>query len=242
MLWLFGLTIVQVFVLRQVWQALYRSSAAALPLSLDQVLTSVTLANLIVWCFPTHNVSGWVRERIREGSVVFDLLRPVGYVPQLGAHLVGALGAAASVVVLAVPVAAVVGRLGAPAGWQAAGLFALSLLLGLTVAGMLAALLALAAFWTTEINGLATLYSLVASFFAGVFVPVDVFPAALRTVAMLSPFPATAAIPVSVYLGRAQGTAAVAALGLQAAWVLVLAAVLALVWRRARRRVVVQGG
>lgn len=242
MFWLLGITVTQVFVLRQVWEALYRSRADVVPMSLDEVLVSITLANLIVWCFPTQTVSGWVRERIREGSVVFDLMRPVGYVPQLGAHLVGACASASAMVVLALPLVALVGRLTPPADAGAGLLFVVSLLLGLTVAGLLAALLALIAFWTTEINGLTMLYSLVAGFFSGVFVPVEVFPATLRTVAMLTPFPATAAAPISLYLGRVDGVAALGTLGFQAAWVVVLALVATLVWRRARRRVVVQGG
>ncbi|UZN03268.1 ABC transporter permease [Cellulomonas sp. S1-8] len=242
MLWLLGITVTQVFVLRQVWEALFRSRADVLPLSLDEVLVSITLANLIVWCFPTQTVSGWVRERVREGSVVFDLVRPVGYVPQLGAHLVGACASASAMVVLALPLVALVGRLTPPAGWDAGLLFVVSLLLGLTVAGLLAALLALVAFWTTEVNGMAMLYSLVASFFSGVFVPVEAFPDALRTLALLTPFPATAAVPISLYLGRVEGTDALAALGLQLLWIVVLGATASFVWRRARRRVVVQGG
>lgn len=242
MLWLLGITVTQVFVLRQVWQALYRSRAGALPMTLDEVLVSITLANLIVWCFPTQTVAGWVRERIREGSVVFDLVRPVGYVPQLGAHVVGACAASTAMVVLALPLVAIVGRLTPPAGWGAGLLFVLSLLLGLAVAGLLATLLALVAFWTTEVNGMTMLYSLVASFFSGVFIPVEAFPAALRTVALLSPFPATAAVPVSLYLGRVQGADALAAVGLQVLWIVVLSAATTLVWWRARRRVVVQGG
>lgn len=242
MLWLLGITVTQVFVLRQVWEALYRSRADVLAMSLDEVLVSVTLANLIVWCFPTYTASTWVRERVREGSVVFDLVRPVGYVPQLGAHLVGALVSASAMVLVALPLVALAGRLTPPADAGAGALFAVSLLLGLTVAGLLAALLALVAFWTTEVDGMTMLYSLVASFFSGVFVPVEAFPDTLRTVALLSPFPATAAVPISVYLGRVEGTQALAALGLQVLWVVVLAAAAALVWRRARRRVVVQGG
>lgn len=242
MLWLLGITVTQVFVLRQVWQALYRSRAGALAMTLDEVLVSITLANLIVWCFPTQTVAGWVRERIREGSVVFDLVRPVGYLPQLGAHVVGACAASSAMVVVALPLVALAGRLTAPAGWRAGVLFVVSLLLGLAVAGLLATLLALVAFWTTEVNGMTMLYSLVASFFSGVFIPVEAFPAALRTLALLSPFPATAAVPISLYLGRVEGAGVWAALGLQVLWVVVLAAVAALVWRRARRRVVVQGG
>lgn len=242
MLWLLGITVTQVFVLRQVWEALYRSRGDVLPMSLDEVLVSVTLANLIVWCFPTHTVSAWVRDRIREGSVVFDLARPVGYVPQLGAHLVGACASASAMVVLALPLVALTGRLTAPADRTAGLLFAVSLLLGLTVAGLLAALLALVAFWTTEVNGLTMLYTLVASFFSGVFVPVEAFPATLRSIAMLSPFPATAAVPITVYLGRVEGTDALAALGFQLLWIAILGVTAVQVWRRARRRVVVQGG
>jgi ABC-2 type transport system permease protein len=238
----FCVSIVQIFMLKKVWGALYAARPGVLSVPLPDLIVYLTLANLIVWSFPTHTVSRYLRERIREGSVVFDLVRPIGFVPQLAAQLVGALGGSLVIIVIALPVVALAGSLSLPASGWAAGMFLVSLLCGWGIAGLLTMLLSMVAFWTLEIDGLTTLYALVASFLSGALVPVQVFPGALRTVVEWLPFQATTYVPASIYIGTLDGAAAWRAVGLQLVWVVVLGAAAALMWRGAVRRVVVQGG
>lgn len=242
MLLFLGVSIVQIFMLKKVWGALYAARPGVLAIPLADLIVYLTIANLIVWSFPTHTVSRYLRERIREGSVVFDLVRPVGFVPQMVAQLVGALGGALLIIVIALPVVALAGSLSLPADAQAAGMFAVSLLCAYGIAGLLTMLLSMVAFWTLEIDGLTMLYVLVASFLSGALVPVAVFPGALRTVVEWLPFQATTYVPASIYVGSLAGSDAWRAIGLQLTWVVILGLAAALMWRRAMRRVVVQGG
>jgi ABC-2 type transport system permease protein len=242
MLLFLGVSIVQIFMLKKVWGALYAARPGVLAIPLADLIVYLTIANLIVWSFPTHTVSRYLRERIREGSVVFDLVRPVGFVPQMVAQLVGALGGSLVIIVIALPVVALAGSLSLPAGAQAAGMFAVSLLCAYGIAGLLSMMLSMVAFWTLEIDGLTMLYVLVASFLSGALVPVAVFPGALRTVVEWLPFQATTYVPASIYVGSLTGPEAWRAIGLQLAWVVILGLAAALMWRRAMRRVVVQGG
>ena len=242
MLLFLGVSIVQIFMLKKVWGALYAARPGVLAIPLADLIVYLTIANLIVWSFPTQIVSRYLRERIREGSVVFDLVLPVGFVPQLVAQLVGTLGGALLIIVIALPVVALAGSLSLPAGAQAAGMFAVSLLCAYGIAGLLSMMLSMVAFWTLEIDGLTMLYVLVASFLSGALVPVAVFPGALRTVVEWLPFQATTYVPASIYVGSLAGSEAWRAIGLQLAWVVILGLAAALMWRRAMRRVVVQGG
>lgn len=242
MVLLLGVSIVQIFILRKVWSALYTARPGVLAIALDDLVAYLTLANLIAWSFPTHTVTRYLRERIREGSVVFDLVRPVGFVPQLVAQMVGALGGALVIIVIALPVVAFAGSLAAPAGPRAAGLFLVSLACAYGIAGLLAVLLAMVAFWTLEIDGLTMLYVLVSSFLSGALVPVSVFPDGLRAIVAWLPFQATTYVPASIYVGAIEGGAALRAIALQFVWLVVLGLAAALVWHRAVRRVVVQGG
>ena len=242
MLLLLGVTVVQIFVLKRVWSALYTARPDVLAVPLHDLVVYLTLANLIVWSFPTHTVTRHLRERIREGSVVFDLVRPVGFVPQLVAQLVGALGGAVAIIVVALPVVAVAGSLAPPADAAAGALFPVSLLCAYCIAGLLAVLLGMIAFWTLETDGLTMLYVLVSSFLSGALVPVSVFPGGLRTLVQWLPFQATTYVPASIYVGGIEGADALRAVGVQLGWVVLLGVGAALVWRRAVRRVVVQGG
>ncbi|WP_024286640.1 ABC-2 family transporter protein [Cellulomonas sp. KRMCY2] len=242
MLLFLGVSVVQIFMLKKVWGALYAARPGVLAISLGDLIVYLTVANLIVWSFPTHTVSRYLRERIREGSVVFDLMRPVSFVPQMIAQLVGALGGALVIIVIALPVVAFAGSLALPADASAAGMFLVSLLCAYAIAGLLALLLAMVAFWTLEIDGLTMLYVLVSGFLSGALVPVSVFPGVLRTLVAWLPFQATTYVPASIYVGALDGAAAWRSIGVQLAWVAVLGVLAALVWRRAMLRVVVQGG
>jgi ABC-type uncharacterized transport system permease subunit len=97
-------------------------------------------------------------------------------------------------------------------------------------------------FWIMETTGLFVMYRIVSLFFSGGLVPLWLMPGALRLVAEAMPFQAITYLPLAIYLGRVSGTATLHALAVQAAWVVALALAGRLVWSRALRRVVVQGG
>ena len=242
MLLFLGVSVIQIFMLTRVWSALYGTRPDVLAMPLHELLVYLTVANLIAWSFPTHMTTMYLRERIREGAVVFDLARPLGFVPQMAAQMAGTLGGALVIIAMALPLILVAGSLSLPAGPAAAGLFVVSLLCAYAIAGMLALLVGMIAFWTLETDGFTMLYVLVSSFLSGALVPVSVFPGALRTLVQVLPFQATTYVPTSIYIGSLRGADALGAIGVQLVWVVVLGLVTALVWSRAVRRVVVQGG
>jgi ABC-type uncharacterized transport system permease subunit len=84
-------------------------------------------------------------------------------------------------------------------------------------------------------------FAVVRTFLSGSVLPLWFMPGWLQTIAGVLPFQAAAFTPVAIYFGRPPGGLG-PALAVQALWVAVLAALCALVWSRARHRVVVQGG
>jgi ABC-type uncharacterized transport system permease subunit len=236
------IVIVQIFILRKVWTALYQGHTVVDGLTLHALLVYLTIANLQNWVFQDPTVSMYMYERIREGQVAFDLVRPVGFVPQMFAHLAGSSISTAIFALAALPFVALAGVLGAPASAHALGLYLVSFVLGYIITTLLTLMVGMIAFWTMEISGLTMLYYLVNQFFAGALVPVSVFPGPLRIVAELLPFQATTYAPVAIYVGRLNGAGALKAIAIQAVWVMLLALAARAMWHRALRRVVVQGG
>jgi ABC-2 type transport system permease protein len=236
------IVIVQIFILRKVWTALYQGHTVVDGLTLHALLVYLTIANLQNWVFQDPTVSMYMYERIREGQVAFDLVRPVGFVPQMFAHLAGSSISTAIFALAALPFVALAGVLGAPASAHALGLYLVSFVLGYVITTLLTLMVGMIAFWTMEISGLTMLYYLVNQFFAGALVPVSVFPGPLRIVAELLPFQATTYAPVAIYVGRLNGAGALKAIAIQAVWVVLLALAARAMWHRALRRVVVQGG
>lgn len=182
-------------------------------------------------------------ERIRTGDVAIDLYRPVGLV---GWYLAADLGRAAYHFLTRGLAPTVLGWLLfdiALPGSAGAGLaFLLSLTLAVVTSFAIRFLVASSAFWLLDQSGVKFLSGAFALSLSGMVLPLVVFPEPLRSVALALPWASYLQTPADVWLGKHRGTDLLAALGLQAVWIVVLLALCHLVLGAATRKVVVQGG
>ncbi|GLF92631.1 ABC transporter permease [Streptomyces yaizuensis] len=236
------IVILNIFILSRLWTTLFEGRQTVDGMTLHAFLLYLTVVNLQSWIFTDFTVSQYVYERVRTGEVVFDLMRPIGFIPQLLAHMAGSHLFMALSVVVALPVVMVVGTLAAPASTAALALYLPALLCGYVISVLMAVLLSMVAFWTVETSGFTVLYRLINQFFAGTMLPVSLFPEPLRILAALLPFQSTGYVPAAIYVGRIEGGEALRALAFQGVWILVLTLAAAAVWHRGRRRIAVQGG
>lgn len=237
---LFGL-LLQVYLLKVVWTTVYAGRADVDGVALGPLIAYLTLANLHVWAIYPETAEV-LPPRIQTGDIALDLARPVGLLMQLVWRSIGATLGLLALVALALPVAAVLGSLAPPVSIEAAALYAVCAVMGYGVTLAIGVLLGLLAFWTFRTQGITLLYHFVNQFFAGALVPLFFFPDWLRTIAELLPFQTQAYLPLSIYFGRLSGNDALRALGIEVAWLVLLWAAAAFTWRRAIRRVVIQGG
>ncbi|MBO0841954.1 MAG: ABC-2 family transporter protein [Nocardioides sp.] len=181
-------------------------------------------------------------ERIRTGDVAVDLYRPVGL---LGWYLAADMGRAAyhflTRGLAPTVVGAVLFGLTVPRPLALVA-FLLSVVLALVVSFAIRFLVAASAFWLLDASGPTVVASVLALFFSGMILPLNVFPDGIRQVALVLPWASYVQTPADLWLGRHAGVGAVDALGLQALWALVLLAGCRLVLGAATRKVVVQGG
>lgn len=235
-------TVMRIYILRVVWTAVYQEQGGSVGgLPLDDLVAYLTLANLQLWVsYPI--VAEVIQQRVREGLIAIDLGRPVPLLGQLVAQQIGATLGLLPMLLLVLPLAYLLGNLQLPASPEAALLYAISLVLAYAIVTEIGLLLGLLAFWTTETWAFTAIYQFVNQFFAGALVPLWLFPDWLRLVANLLPFQTQAHVPLSIYVGQMTGTAALQGLLLQAFWVVALALLAQLLWRRAERKIVVQGG
>jgi ABC-2 type transport system permease protein len=233
--------LLQIFLLKVVWTAVYAGREAAQPIPLEELVAYLTIANLQVWLlFPW--LSWLITQRVREGQIALDLARPVSFVGQMVAQQVGVASGFATYVIAALPFAFFLGALRPPASLEAAGLYLVSVVLAFAVATMMGLLLGLVAIWTLETTGMMAIYRFANIFFAGALVPLSFFPPLLRGVAEALPFQTQAFIPLSIYFGRVEGMDLARALAVQLFWVVALGVFVAKVWHAARQKLVVQGG
>ncbi|MER6912752.1 ABC-2 family transporter protein [Streptomyces sp. NPDC000594] len=236
------IVILNIFILSRLWTTLFEGRETIDGMTLHAFLVYLTVVNLQSWVFTDFTVNEYIYRRVRTGEIVFDLIRPAGFVPQLLAHMAGSHLFMGLSVVATLPVVMVVGTVDTPASASALALYVPALLLGYVIALLLALLLSLVAFWTVETSGFTVLYRLINQFFAGTMLPVSLFPEPLRILAGLLPFQSTGYVPAALYVGRLEGAEALRALAVQGLWVLLLTLATVTVWHRARRRLSVQGG
>ena len=235
--------VASVYVLQYVWRELYRTNEAVAPggIPLKDMLTYMVVGQLALIVMQS-DTTGQIRDKVRQGTVAIDLMRPASFPLYMLADHLGAALFRGVLVLPALAVGVVLVGVQAPSSAPHAFAFAGSLALGFLVAFLLNFLANLAAFWTLETFGLQLTIQFAGLVLSGAVVPIWFFPPWLADVAHLLPFASVYGVPLSIYIGKLDGAALLWALALQAFWVALLTAALWLVWRAAERRVVVQGG
>jgi viologen exporter family transport system permease protein len=209
---------------------------------LQQAITYVWLVQgfmMIVQMF------GWtdIAQRISDGTITTDLLRPVDVQTS---YLAADLGRAAYYALYRgippVVAGALIFGLAYPAdivGWLA---FVLSLVLAVTVSFFFRFIYNICAFWLLDYRGVTLVAVVLTNLLSGFIIPVSFFPHWLVILAKLTPFPAMVQIPIDIFTGATTGTSDIVGIFQQAAWVLILLVIGRLGFRTGRYKLVVQGG
>lgn len=184
-----------------------------------------------------------VGERIREGLIATDMLKPVDMggiflFQALSDMLFQSFFALAALAVGAL----VLGGALLPASAAAALAAAFSALLAALLQFYVCFLFVQMIFLTHSNYGPFSTRMVLHNAFAGVFAPLEAYPAPLRAAAQWLPFHHVIHTPIALWQGRLAGDQAWAALGAQAAWVLALFALSRWTFDRIRRGLSIQGG
>jgi viologen exporter family transport system permease protein len=238
-------SLISMVLLVYLWRAIYANSTS-LGYTREGLLTYVCLGQ----AFNFARIGGAQRRllfrvngSLRTGNIVFDLLRPTDYQAMQFSEVAGQFVAEMLLINLPAYVfALVIFGIAPPASAGAAAGFALSLLGAFLVSFSLDFLLMILAFWTFAVQGIIYARRAAIELLAGSIIPLSLFPDWLRTIALVLPFQGLAYTPISIYLGDIRGAAIWWSFLVQLGWAVALAVLTRLVWLRALRRLVVQGG
>ncbi len=119
--------------------------------------------------------------------------------------------------------------------WNVA-LFVPSLLLAAAMRFFLGWIVAAAAFWTTRVNSVVTLFDRIMFIFAGQIAPLALMPGILQAIAYVLPFGYIIGVPTDILRGGATLDQALLWMGGQVVWLVVSYVGLQLVWRAGVRQ------
>lgn len=235
-----GSLFLRVYLLRSLWTALYAQNAAPPDIPLHAMLTYATVALLMSLILEVDGTRA-IREKIREGTIATDLMKPINlplyfFSDGFGMTLLHALTIAPSLVLALVLV-----HIDVPAP-ETLAVFALAFVIGYLVNFFLNFLMNAVAFWTLETFAIQLIVRWASDLLGGSILPLSFFPGALGKIVQHLPFAAIYSTPLQIYIGQLPRSAWLAAFGTQLLWLAAFGAVAYVVWRLAARRVVVQGG
>jgi ABC-2 type transport system permease protein len=129
-----------------------------------------------------------------------------------------------------------------PANAWAVGGFLVSSLFSFAILWLMSAMVGMVSFWVAELGNLGMVKDAFVRMLSGSLVPLWFFPAGVQNISEWLPFQYTYQTPIGIYIGMTSASDAVKAIGIQGLWIGILSLLLAWIWKRARSKVMVQGG
>jgi ABC-2 type transport system permease protein len=182
-----------------------------------------------------------IGEAVKSGDIAYALNKPFNYpvfqwANAVGVSLVGAcLNFVVAVLVVAALTRTVEGSLAGLLGFAVLGLLSIVLDSGISV------LIGLCAFALEEVRPVDWIYQKLIFTIGGMFIPLDIFPDWLRTIANLLPFKYLVYAPARTFV-RFDAEFFVQSLAGVLIYILVVFALLTLLYARGARRLAVNGG
>ena len=215
------------------------------------VRQGITLNDMIAFVVITEAVSALTRSSfandlgssIRDGSVVMHLLRPVSYQLYLfSVHTGKNVYRLLTQTLPAVFICAFFISLPAPPSFAHLIIFTALTLSGVIIMFELIYITGLLAFWTQATWYLSWYLGAGLTFFGGTAVPLWFYPRFLQELTIFLPFRYISFEGINYYLGKALLESAWLPLCISFAWVIILFIIGRLIWKKAQRKITINGG
>lgn len=224
------------------WMAIYGENPSVNGTSAVQMATYVAVA----WmsrAFYFNNLDREIAQEIRDGTVAIQLIRPYHYIlvkcfQGLGEGLFRLL-------LFSIPGLALVSfifPIDLPSIGERWGWFALSLFLAFVINSQINVLTGLMAFFILNNAGMIRAKRVLVDLLSGLIIPIHFFPDWAGRVLSFLPFQGISYVPSTILSKGLPQAEILRFLGVQILWGILLWIPIRLLWKSARRRLVVQGG
>lgn len=233
--------IIMIFVNISIWKAIYEEEQAVSGVQFKMLITYVVLSFLIQCIYVMDEYH--IEIKVRSGSVGLDMLKPISFNGYIMAFNVGIL--VFRLVMQLAPaliVSIVLFNMLPPFSFTMMVYFLLSMFLGYLVLYHLNLIVWLSSFWFYWTFSLVTIKDAAIMILSGALLPLWFMPQALVDFVELTPFASIYYVPISIYLGQVPHEEIVLVLVRQLVWAVVLFTLSRLIWSRAKKKLIVQGG
>jgi len=235
-------SLLYVFILMSVWEALFEDRELVGGVTLEQMFTFVTVTFMLN-ALVRSEAANVIGEKVSDGSISADLLKPVSFKMVVWASDLGQNVCAFLLHSLPVGiVAALLWRMTLPETTTQALLFAVSLALGVILVFHINYVLGLTTFWFKTAFHITWIQRAFWLLFSGTSVPLWFYPETLYEISRYLPFRYVVFESIQIYLGKLSAQEAGGVLLMQLFWIALLTGVESILWRKAQEQVVIHGG
>ncbi|NUR71623.1 MAG: antibiotic ABC transporter permease [Hamadaea sp.] len=221
------------------WSALLSNGGSIGGFTLPEMKAYLLMGYVTGWL--GNAIGEWVlANRIRDGQVALDLVKPIETQKMMFAQTLG--GLPMELIMIVTVGAGFVLVAGPMPGPSNIPLLMLSLVFVMPIRFCIAFLTTQLVFWTQNFHGVSWARNAVGAVLSGSLVPLSLMPTWLQTTAAVLPFASLTSTPALIYLGKVSTPTAYLLIGVQAFWVVALWFLARVAFRAASRQVTVHGG
>ncbi len=234
-------TLVMIFVNIAIWRAIYESDDTLNGVQLKVVTTYIALAFLMQCIFAMEDY--FIEGKVTSGMISSDLLKPLSFRGYVLSYNIGStffkliMQLTPTLIVLVI-----IFNLLPPFSLAMGLIFIASTVLGYLVLYCLNFIVWVSSFWFYYTFSLVTIKDAFVMVLSGALIPLWFLPQGLFDFVKLTPFESIFFTPISIYLGQVPSGEIITAIIKQVAWILLLAAIGHILWKAAKRKLVLQGG
>lgn len=234
-------TTLQILITVTIWKALYSGGSTVDGITLPMVVTSIIIGQGLSNSYIFNDLA--VSKRVKDGSIINVLLKPISFRVQLFAENVGNI--LFRLVVNFTPsliISILFFGIIPPKSILSLILFVVSVILGFLVLWTLSSIVQHSAFWIMNTWSISTIKNVFVRVLSGAVLPLWFMPEGVLKVISFTPFDSIYFIPVKIYLGQISLNDVWFYYGKQIIWIVLLYLLSTLLWNKGQKRVVVQGG
>ncbi|SFA56780.1 ABC-2 type transport system permease protein [Anoxybacillus pushchinoensis] len=224
------------------WSAIYGGQPSIQGMTVEQMTTYVAIA-WMARAFYFNNIDREIAMEIREGKVAIELIRPYNY---LVMKTMQGLGEGIfRLFFFSLPgmlIVTFVFSLQFTTNAHTWAYFVLSTILSFIINSQLNLLAGMVTFFTLNGEGLLRAKRFIIDLFSGLILPISFYPEWAQDVMKYLPFQAISYIPSMIFTESFTENEAVRGMMFQAVWCIVLIVPIYLLWKAAKRKLIIQGG
>jgi len=227
------------------WRALLGQSEQASTdmgvITLNEMTTYVLMSTIISTLI-SSNVILNINDRIRNGQISMDLIKPVNFKTYMFCSMIGR--SFFNFLFQLLPVLGIgLIFIGIEySSMQNLLLFCVTLVNAIIINFLITYSLGLLAFWYMSMWQIAVLWGVLGRLFSGAWIPLWFFPKVLISISNFLPFRLLYFVPISIFLGKVGLIDCIYLVIQQLVWIAILFGATRLTWHAAIKKLVIQGG